>query len=124
MASDIIAEMLASDDTITSSFGIVQQFEQFKEKRGEEIFTTMVNAIAEKKRDCTVNRNYSIAFPYMEVHPSRWKNHLIALTDEHGLFLGIKRKIADKPAIRAEQIGKYMDGFKQYPWWLLQQAIQ
>jgi hypothetical protein len=118
MASDIIAEMLASDDTIKSSFKIVQQFGQFKVKRGEEIFSTMVNAITEKKWDCIVNRDYSIAFPYMEVHPSRWKNHLIALTDDHGLFLGIKRKISDKPVIRAKQIVQYMDGFREYPWWL------
>jgi hypothetical protein len=118
MANDIVAEMLASDETIISSFEIVNKFEKFKERRGEEIFTNMANAMAEKKWDCTVNRNYSITFPYMEVHPSSWKNHLIALTKDPILFLGIKRKIVNKP-IQPKQIGKYMVGYKEYPWWLI-----
>jgi len=118
MSNDVIANMLESDDTIASSFEIVQQFNQFKEKRGDEIFTALVNAITEKKLDCVVNRDYSIAFPYMEIFPSGWKNHLIALTEDQGLFLGIKRRNADKPAIMAKQIEKYSDGYKDYPWWL------
>lgn len=121
MSNNIVTEMLASDETITSSFEIMRQFGQFgqfKETRGKAIFTAIVNAIHAKKIDCTVKKSYSIVFPYMEIIPSLWNNHLIALTNDPGLFLGIKRRNADEPAISSDQIIYYMDGFKEYPVWL------
>ena len=118
MNNDIVSQMLTSDDSIASAFAIADHLQSLKDRRGEAIFRSLVKEIEAHHLDCVINTDYSVAFPFFEIIPNGWKNHLIALTVEGGLFLGIKRRSDVNPVILNSQIASMLGGFRESPYWL------